>query len=127
VSFLFNPKGRLIFVRAEIVGPVASQIIRLALDTGSTRTAINRQILETVGYDSSWFTSRFQMTTASGSELADSLSVQTLRALGQERVLFPVICHSVPKAAGVDGLLGLDFFQDLVLTINFRSGRIDLR
>ncbi len=37
-----------------------------------------------------------------------------------------VLAHDLPTEAAVDGLLGLDFFRDLSLTIDFRAGQIDL-
>jgi len=43
------------------------------------------------------------------------------------RTNFPVVAHDLPPAVTVDGLLGLDFFRDLVLTLDFARGRIDLR
>jgi len=45
-------------------------------------------------------------------------------ALGHERAGFPVLAHTLPPSAGVDGLLGLDFFHNLSLTIDFRGGQL---
>jgi hypothetical protein len=52
--------------------------------------------------------------------------LQRLTALGQERFGFPVLGHTLPPSAGVDGLLGLDFFRGLCLTIDFRAGQLHL-
>jgi hypothetical protein len=38
----------------------------------------------------------------------------------------PTEAHDLPLEANVDGLLGLDFVRDQVLTIDFRTGTIDL-
>jgi len=37
---------------------------------------------------------------------------------------FPVLGHTSPPSAGVDGLIGLDFFRDRNLLIDFRAGQI---
>jgi hypothetical protein len=47
-------------------------------------------------------------------------------ALGQERASFPVLAHTLPPSAGIDGLLGLDYLRGQTLTVDFRSGTITL-
>ena len=37
-----------------------------------------------------------------------------------------MIGHALPKNSGVDGMIGLDFLQNHVLTIDFQVGRITL-
>jgi hypothetical protein len=54
------------------------------------------------------------------------VELQKLTTLGQERFNFPVLAHTLPPSTGVDGLLGLDFFRGLRLTIDFQSGQIQL-
>lgn len=49
-----------------------------------------------------------------------------ITALGQERTGFPVLCHTLPASAGVDGLLGLDFLRGQTLTVDLRSGMVTL-
>jgi len=51
------------------------------------------------------------MTTGSGVEYAPLLLVRRVEALGQGRTDFPVVAHTLPPSASVDGLLGLDFFR----------------
>ena len=46
--------------------------------------------------------------------------------LGQNRTGFPVIAHTLPDTTMVDGLLGLDFFQGHILTLDFQVGSITL-
>jgi hypothetical protein len=50
-----------------------------------------------------------------------------MEALGQTRTHFPVIAHTLPPSAPVDGVLGLDFFRNQELTIDFRKGMITLQ
>jgi hypothetical protein len=49
-----------------------------------------------------------------------------MSALWQHRFIFPVVGHARPLTSGVDGLVGLHFVSDQVLTIDFRAGQIDL-
>lgn len=122
----FDPRRGLIVVRAELDGPSGSAILRLALDTGATSTLVNAAMLVAIGYDPVLAADRVQVTTGSGVEFAPRVELQRLTALGQERFGFPVLGHTLPPSAGVDGLLGLDFFRDLSLTIDFRAGQLRL-
>ena len=49
-----------------------------------------------------------------------------LSALGRHRLAFPVLAHSLPPVAGIDGLLGLDFLRGSVLTVDFQAATITL-
>ena len=69
---------------------------------------------------------RVQVTTGSGVEYAPRLHLTRLRALGQERVAFPILSHTLPPSAGIDGLLGLDFLRGQRLEIDFARGVIAL-
>jgi predicted aspartyl protease len=100
--------------------------LRLALDTGATSTVVNVGMLVAVGYDPALAPDRVQVTTGSGVEFVPRLTLDKFVALGQERIDFPVLCHTLPPSAGVDGLLGLDFLRGQSLTIDFRNGRMTL-
>jgi predicted aspartyl protease len=116
----------LIIVRAELFGPSGSIVVRLALDTGATGTTVNAGLLNAIGYDPALVPDRIQLTTGSGVEYAPRLSVDKIEALGQERLNFPVVAHTLPPTASVDGLLGLDFFRGQTLDLDFRTGIIML-
>ena len=126
MSFPFDPAQGLIVVSVEIWGPSGSVVLRLALDTGATGTVINTATLVAVGYDPALASERIQVTTGSGVEFAPRLLLDKVVALGREHREFPVLCHTLPPSAGVDGLLGLDFFRGERLTVDFRTGRLIL-
>lgn len=107
-------------------GPTGTALVRVAVDTGATATLLNVAVLVAVGYDPALAPSRVQVTTGSGVEYAPQVAVSRLRTLGQERTGFPVLGHTLPPSAGVDGVLGLDFMRGLALSIDFRRGLIDL-
>ena len=66
------------------------------------------------------------MTTGSGVEFVPRVSLDKIVALGQERTTFPVLGHTLPPSAGIDGVLGLDFVRGQTLTVDFRTGTITL-
>ncbi|MBI2917359.1 MAG: retroviral-like aspartic protease family protein [Chloroflexi bacterium] len=100
--------------------------MRLALDTGATATMINVAPLTAIGYDPSLAPDRVQVTTGSGVEYAPLLRVTRIKSIGQERLDFPVLAHTLPPSASIDGLLGLDFLRRQMLQIDFRQGTIIL-
>jgi predicted aspartyl protease len=126
VSFAFDPHRGLLLVQAELLGPSGTGILSLALGTGATATMVNQSRLMQLGYDPAAAPNRLQVTTGSGVEFVARIVLEKIAALGQERAGFPVLCHTLPPSAGVDGLLGLDFLRGQILTVDFRSGRITL-
>ncbi len=124
MSFSFDAQRGLVIVRAELEGPSGSDILRLALDTGATGTMVNVGMLVAVGYDPSLVPERIQVTTGSGVEYVPRIVLSKITALGHERTDSPVLCHTLPPSASVDGLLGLDFLRGQRLTIDFLHGQI---
>jgi hypothetical protein len=61
-----------------------------------------------------------------GVELVPRIVLNRLSVLGRTRLAFPLLAHDLPPAAGIDGLLGLDFLRSTVLTVDFHLGRITL-
>jgi predicted aspartyl protease len=127
VRIPFNPKQGLIVITAQIWGPTGDTVVRLALDTGATSTLLNAAVLLTIRYDPALAPHRVRMTTGSGIEFVPRLMVQRIEALGRELTSFPLLCHTLPPSASIDGLLGLDFLRDRRLTIDFRTGQVTLR
>ena len=126
MTFPFDPLQGLIVVPAELWGPTGSVVLRLALDTGATATLVNIAMLVGVGYDPALAPTRVQVTTGSGVEYVPRVTLSRIRALGLEHVDFGVLGHTLPPSAGVDGLLGLDFFRGQSVTIDLRTGRVIL-
>jgi predicted aspartyl protease len=106
-------------------GPNGGEAFRFGLDTGATETVVSiaRLVLLGYGFSSSECAT---LVTASATESAPRILAQRIRALGQERSDFPVLAYTLPAEIGVDGMLGLDFFRGLRLTVDFRVGQISL-
>jgi hypothetical protein len=64
------------------------------------------------------------MTTGSGVEFVPQIIVEKIKAFGLVRQNFPVLCHTLPPSATVDGLIGLDFFRGQRLIVDFREGLV---
>lgn len=126
MSTYFNPQEHLIAVTVRLFGPTGDFYARLALDTGASSTVIRNAILTAIGYDLTTLPNTVQFTTGSGVEFAPRLIVNKIEALEHDRSHFSVIAHTLPPSASVDGVLGLDFFRNHVLTINFQNGEITL-
>jgi predicted aspartyl protease len=127
MSLGFNPKEGLIIVPTRLFGPVGDAIVHLALDTGATGSLVNWDIAVLLGYDPAIVEDRVQVTTGSGVEFAPRIKVIRIEALGREQEHFPLLCHTLPPTAGVDGLLGLDFFRGTYLTIDLVSGIVKVQ
>jgi predicted aspartyl protease len=122
----FNASTGLILVEAEISGPTGKVSATLVLDTGATSTSLNTNVLRSVGYDPDTATEFVRMTTGTAVGTVPRLMVNRLSALGRHAIGLRVLAHDLPAVTAVDGLLGLDFFRNLLLTIDFRAGRITL-
>ncbi len=126
MSHPFPSRSGLIIVRAEVSGPAGRINAELALDTGATTSIIDDKILRAAGHDPDASSDHTSVMTGAGKVAAPRLMINRLTALGRHAIGLRVLSHALPADAEVDGLLGLDFFRGLALTIDFRAGRITL-
>lgn len=116
----------LIIVRALVHGPEGEAEARLALDTGAVTTTIRTDTLIRAGYDLSAPTERTRIVTGSGIETVPTIVITQMNALQQAQYHMPIHAYTLPAAANIDGLLGLDFLRDRTLTIDFPQGLLTL-
>ena len=126
MKITFDPIEGLIVIPTRLHGLDTDTIVRLALDTGATGSMINWDVAVLLGYDPASEKERIQVITGSGVEFAPRIVVSKVEALGRSLENFPVLCHTLPPSATVDGLLGLDFFRGLRLVVDLREGIIVL-
>ncbi len=124
MSFPFDNRQGLVIVPSKLWGPEGDIVLRLALDTGATYSLVSFDLLKLLGYDPRSVGTWVRITTASGVENVPQVTIEKVEALGHERVQFPVLCHTLPPSANLDGLLGLDFFRGQRLVLDFRSGSL---
>ena len=126
MTFSFDAGTGLIVVKARLSGHSTHTEVQLALDTGAIMTLVNRNTLEHLQYDPSLVPERVEMTTGSGIEFVPEITLTRIDALGHQHSDFPVLCHTLPPSATVDGVLGLDFLRGKRLVLDFRAGQITL-
>ena len=122
----FDARSGLIVIPAKVYGQEQDVVIRLALDTGATSSVVSTSIVVFLGYDPVSVPDRVEITTGSGVEYCASITLRRIEALDRALDEFSILCHTLPPSAGVDGLLGLDFFRGCYLGIDFRMGEIIL-
>lgn len=126
MSTPFNGRDGLIEVVAVIEGPAGRVEFRVALDTGATHTCLSARRLRLAGCDPGAATSGLEVTTGSGIERMPIVLAPRFSVFDQCRNDFPVLAHEFPPSAGVEGVVGLDFLRDAVVTLDFRAGLITL-
>jgi hypothetical protein len=127
MEFAFDPGAPNIVVPVFVTGPRRTWELKLALDTGATRTIIRPHVLASLGIVPPANARRGRIRSATGGAAAPFVAVPHLLALGQVRANFDVLAHDLPPTVTHDGLLGLDFFRGLVLKLDFARGRASLK
>ena len=122
----FDLRRSLVIVPVFLAGPRGGETFQFAIDTGSSRSAVSGLVLQQLGYVPSQATGRHPVRTAGGGLTVGSLHVQRLAAFGRAHADFPVLWLPLAPTSRIDGLLGLDFFRGLVLTLDFARGQIAL-
>lgn len=127
MSVPFDPTARSVRVEVTLVGPLRNHDLWCALDTGSTQTILPAAVLRLIGYDLSRPAGRTRIRSATGTALVPQVRVSAVAAMDRIRTDFLVAAHDLPLGVEADGLLGLDFFRGLVLSLDFARGRASLR
>ena len=127
MKFKFDPTQGLIVIPTRLHSPNKDIIVHLALDTGATCSIINWDVAVLLGYDPAIAKERIQITTGSGVEFAPRIAICKVEAPGRHLENFPMLCHTLPPSATVDGLPGLDFFRGVNLIIDLRAGIVTIK
>ena len=102
----------------------------LALDTGATHTVTDLTTMLIAGYSLSDAKGTVQMERAKGIIDAYIFEVTAFSALGVATKKFTVCSYDFlanSVLASIDGVLGLDFYKNKVLTIDFKRYTIKLQ
>ncbi|MCL2073311.1 MAG: retropepsin-like domain-containing protein [Marinilabiliaceae bacterium] len=123
----FDRKEPLVMIPVTI--KKGNEILRyeFAVDTGSTITLFDSDVLRELGYNPSYSIGTTYTVTASKTETVHEYSLDNIMALGLIRRNFKVISRELPIGLGIDGLLGLNFFKHKELTIDFKRGEIRIQ
>jgi hypothetical protein len=96
------------------------------IDPGTARTMVDVKVASTLGFSPHLATGRSRVSSAVGAEEGYVVLSPRIRALGWDRESFEIACHGLGEAAEVDGLLGVDFFAGMRLTIDYGAGTVEL-
>lgn len=127
MPYPFDPKLNSIRVEAIALMPSGNRKkFVICLDTGATHTAIRFSRLKKAGFRLADAINEHDVLTANGSVRMYEFEIPELTCLGKTRLKLPVLAAHDLLGMTHDGYLGLNFFEDAVLTIDFRQGLIDL-
>ena len=121
-----DPDAPVIVLSITLEGEDIEKKIDMALDTGATYTMIPWEIAEILGYNPGASKERVPLITASGVERAPLITLKSISALGKDADNVQVVVHNLPEKSYVDGLLGLNFLKKFKLSIDFRTGILEL-
>ncbi len=126
MKFSFDPSKHLILVWANLHGPEGMLPIRMAIDTGATRTCLTHRVLKLLDYDIDAAVGQMEIGTGNGTIRVPSMPIQALRCLGRTTTDFTINWLVLPEKSGIDGLLGLDFLRGRKFQIDFEEGTVEL-
>ncbi len=123
-DFNLHDENSIIIVHAVIEDKYE---FRLALDTAATHTTIDSNILYLAGYELRNAIVKVEVETANGIIVNEIYELKKLNCLGMSKTNFKVqvydfIAHGITTE--YDGVIGLDFLRDIVLTIDFKDFKI---
>jgi len=117
--------GRSLVVRAKLNG---SRDARLILDTGAEITVLSHAVALDAGLLPSQTVATVTLNTAGGSVRADVFRVGSVSLGEAEAKNVTTAVHDLPDApAGVDGLLGLTFLDQFLVTVDAQKGELYLK
>ena len=98
--------------------------LTLALDTGATHTVVDLTLMMLNGYTLNDVIRPVEFETAKGAVSAYIFQIPALTALGRTLTNVEVSSYDFignDVLFDIDGVLGLDFFKETELTINFKT------
>jgi predicted aspartyl protease len=103
--------------------------LKMILDTGASNTTFDFSALCVAGYEFGKASHKCQRETANGIIEVDIFEAESITALGHTVHHIPIHVYDF-MAHGIltdyDGMLGLDFFEDTVLTIDMKNCTIEI-
>ena len=116
----FDKNQSAIIVPVSVEAGGITSDFEFVVGTGSVETLITEKALKAMGYTPEDSVEKEQ--TERG--IIYRYIVDSITAIGITRRNVKVKAQQMPNGSGVYGLLGLDFFENTRLTINFKEGEI---
>jgi hypothetical protein len=103
--------------------------VRLALDTGASKTVIDLTELLIAGYQKSAVIGTEEFETGKGNIIAEIYEISEIEALGITHINFEVCCYDFlvnGVLSEIHGVLGLDFFAGCKFCIDMEKLEITI-
>jgi len=126
MKYPFEKTGSLIIITMKLEHGNKTADVEVALDTGAVTTIINSSIAEYLGCNLAASQKRRRIVTASGIEWCSVVHVDKVTACGKTLENLEVICHDLPPATTIRGLLGENFLKHFDLKINYKKRFVEL-
>ena len=120
----FNIEDKAVIVKVYVEADGIINELDMIVDTGTQETLISEKAIKAIGYVRANSIADVPIKSVVGNAMAYRYTIDCIETLGVRRSKFNVISHPMPKGAGADGLLGLDFFENTELTIDFKRAEI---
>ena len=114
----------LIIIDAEVWGPRTSELVSLALDTGSSETVLAPDIVDRLGYSPRHGEQITRVRSAVSEEQGYTLRVLRFATLGFTLADFRIHVFDLAAGHGIDGLIGLSFLNHFNYEVRSREGLI---
>ncbi|MBC8461638.1 MAG: retroviral-like aspartic protease family protein [Deltaproteobacteria bacterium] len=120
-KFSFVPGSPTIVFQATVSARQTARAL-LALDTGATFCQISNGVANFIGLDLSSPIRQIELVTGSDVVYAPVVHLPQLDIFGRTVRQLEVVVRNLPPRARLDGVLGLNFFLDYNLFINYGKG-----
>ena len=127
MKYPFEKPGHLIIVTMRLEFGNKTADLEVALDTGAVTTMINSSIMEYLGCDPGGSQEKRSIVTASGIEWCPIVHVDKATTCGKTLEKLEIVCHDLPPATTIRGLLGENFLKHFDLIVNYKKRFVELR
>lgn len=122
---VFNTSRHHIYLNATITDSSGVlQAFRAVLDTGAPKSEFSDRFLRTIGMLHGDDFQNISIPTGLQTGKCGSMIIPRLECMGQILTNFQVIISKFEEHWGVDALIGLDFFRQFRVTIDYKNGQI---
>ncbi|MHC4200578.1 MAG: aspartyl protease family protein [Planctomycetota bacterium] len=125
VSISFT-RGTRILVPVRIRNGVSSQRPVMLHDTGARRTLITPGLAAGLGFEPGKFEETTRIVGAITTASAGLLTLDSVSVLGLEVAGLRVLCHPLPAALGVQGVIGLDYLNHFRVVIDGPAEKVTI-
>ena len=102
--------------------------VQLILDTGATMTVLSNDVAIELGLLSSAQTQVTTVNTAGGPVQVNLTKIDSIQINSAKARNVSVVIHDLPEAnPGIDGLLGMSFLNNFLVTLDSDQGQLHLR